>query len=211
MDKIDKVILAVPSDKVASITSQALQNDGFRAFKNEEEYKNILSAGLMKRRGDLETDESNKQIIPYMVIANADKVFYYVRPAGVSEGRLQNKLSIGVGGHIEIEDIDQADSAIDIALRREVKEELGEDADITDIRPLGFIYTDKSEVDRVHLGILFVGNLVDQNLNISAEEMGQNGFVSREEFTNMLRSNDYFPENWTQIAWQMAGKMILQE
>ncbi len=205
---MDKVILAVPKDKVEAIIKRALDHDGFAPFKSEDEYRAILSAALMKRRGDLEVDESNKQIIPYMVIANADKIFYYVRPEGVSEGRLKNKLSIGVGGHIEIEDIDQAESAIELALRREVREELGEAANVTAIRPLGFIYTDKSEVDRVHLGILFVGNLIDSDLIISAEEMGQNGFVSQEEFTDMIASGNYSLENWTQIAWQMAAPMI---
>jgi len=61
------------------------------------------------------------------------------------------------------------------------------------------------------LGILFVGNLTDSNLETSAEEIGPNGFVTRKEFTNMVESGDYSLENWTQIAWQMAEAMLLPE
>ena len=51
-------------------------------------------------RAQAETDPSFKQIIPYVVITDGERVLHYVRGKKAGEQRLVAKGSIGIGGHI---------------------------------------------------------------------------------------------------------------
>lgn len=209
MDKMDKQILAVPSSRVEKITKAALANDGLFLFTNDSEYKDVLKHAVMKRRGDLENDTNYKQIIPYLVLKNGNTIFYYIRSNTGSESRLLDKLSIGIGGHIEVEDIEKAEEAIDVALQREIQEEIGGTVQIKNIHPLGFIFTEKTEVDTVHIGVLFTGEFTNANVIASEEEIGQTGFASAEEFQAIFDNPDHSVESWTQIAWNKAREKLL--
>ncbi|MBM3891417.1 MAG: hypothetical protein FJ388_20075, partial [Verrucomicrobia bacterium] len=55
-------------------------------------------------RAEAETDPSFKQIIPYVVITDGERVLHYVRGKKAGEQRLVAKGSIGIGGHINDED-----------------------------------------------------------------------------------------------------------
>lgn len=80
-------------------------HDGVRSALSE-----LLSADhcLYARRGSCETDPSYKQIIPYVVFVTstsyprpASRVFGYRRDTkGGGDKRLQGKLALGVGGHV---------------------------------------------------------------------------------------------------------------
>lgn len=207
MNKMDKVILALPASRIKGITNYAMNNGGFKPFSkdNKLEYRQLLELSVSKRRGDLEEDSNYKQIIPYLVIKNQDKIFYYVR-SNTADTRLVNKVSIGVGGHVDIEDTEMAEKAIDSTLEREAKEELGEKVNIIDIEPLGFIYTEQSEVDTVHLGLLFTAKISDPSLIEVNKEMAENGFVTAEELEKIIESEKYTTENWSKIAWEAICK-----
>src|SRR5262245_37962369 len=60
-------------------------------------------------RHEVEQDPSYKQLIPYVIFLHRDgedriHVFQYTRGKGQGEGRLHSKKSIGIGGHISIDD-----------------------------------------------------------------------------------------------------------
>src|SRR3989344_7918816 len=83
--------------------------NGFSSAENLNFISRILSNMEWKRRGDMEIDPSYKQPIAYCAIVNpeSEKVFAYIRSKRdehYGEKRLQGKLSVGIGGHIEKRD-----------------------------------------------------------------------------------------------------------
>jgi len=109
----------------------------------------LLPYRLLVPRSVCETDEELLQVIPYIVVRCGKYVMCYSRAGG--EPRLDAKVSIGFGGHINDQDPFYGDG-----VNREGREELrGFDA-IYMTPPLGFIYDDSNPVGRVHLGVLHV-------------------------------------------------------
>ena len=56
-------------------------------------------------RSIMEHDPTYKQIIPYLIFENNNTYFLMQRQSTASETRLQNKYSLGIGGHIRQEDL----------------------------------------------------------------------------------------------------------
>ena len=52
-----------------------------------------------------EEDESFRQIIPYVVLRSPGRIFSYARTARAGERRLHGLRSVGVGGHVNPEDL----------------------------------------------------------------------------------------------------------
>jgi predicted NUDIX family phosphoesterase len=111
-------------------------------------------------RPRMETDPRYKQIIPYLVFTYEDKYFVMQRRANASEQRLQGKLSLGIGGHINAEDL--AGATIVEWAQREFSEEVNYQGTYT-ITPFGVINDDSNDVGRVHLGFVYFlqGNSAD--------------------------------------------------
>ena len=78
---------------------------GFRAFAEDFRRKLLAPEHLSYRpRGDVETDPTFKQLIPYVVLRSAGELFHYPRGRSGSETRLQALRSVGLGGHISHDD-----------------------------------------------------------------------------------------------------------
>lgn len=113
-------------------------------------------------RDTVETDESYKQIIPYVVIFNQDgNVFRYVRGKAGGEDRLHDLMSIGVGGHIDYHDNEFRPTIADVshAATREVLEEIG--SDVNQLFQIGLVFHDETEVGRVHIGVVYAAVVAD--------------------------------------------------
>jgi predicted NUDIX family phosphoesterase len=110
-------------------------------------------------RADVEKDPGFKQLIPYVIFRHLDaagtqRVFQYTRGAGMGEGRLHSKRSVGIGGHISAVDAGNGGgNPYEEGMRRELEEEVAIDSPYT-ARRVGMINDDESEVGRVHLGIV---------------------------------------------------------
>ena len=122
---------------------------------------------ILGRRDRLETNESYRQIIPYIALQRQDgAILTYRRTSSSSEARLIDSVSVGFGGHIDLMDgyIGENQTsllvAIVIAATREMKEEL--DFDISGMTARidqlfkGYIVDDSTPVGRVHLGCAIV-------------------------------------------------------
>lgn len=101
------------------------------------------------------------QIIPYILFRYNGKYLRYLRPDKGNEARLHGKISIGIGGHIDFIDIEAAqDGSIDLPMtlavnaQRESKEEIGLDLPLDGFRWVATIYSNVTEVDTVHLGVV---------------------------------------------------------
>jgi len=117
----------------------------------------ILQHYTILDRDLAEYDPEWRQVIPYQIIQNynAHPAEYLLmqRTTKQTEERLHEKFSLGIGGHINPID-NQAQSVIQANIVREREEEISIDVYTENL--MGVIACDTSEVDRVHLGLVFM-------------------------------------------------------
>lgn len=150
------------------------------------------------------------QIIPYYLFRNKGRFLHYLRPDKGNETRLHGKVSIGVGGHIDVADvITNEDGGIDLTAtlvrsgKREGSEEIGIDIADDSFRFIGTIYATDTEVDRVHLGIVGICDLTDEQaegLTVN-EEIMDHGFKTLAEIRSETDSDPLKTlETWTRLV-----------
>src|SRR5262245_42057093 len=101
---------------------------GFHAFQDEGAAAAFLERlrqhGFFVERERAERTPAWKQPIPYCVVASEERILLMKRRAKGGEARLHDKLSIGVGGHINPVDREDGTDLLLSAARREIAEEL---------------------------------------------------------------------------------------
>jgi predicted NUDIX family phosphoesterase len=115
-------------------------------------------------RAEMEKDPSFKQLIPYVVfsrmavngLVDRTQYFVYTRTKKQGEQRLHGKRSLGVGGHIEIQDDKKDTQATPYALGliRELMEEVQTAYAFEVPAPCALLNDDSNEVGAVHLGVV---------------------------------------------------------
>jgi predicted NUDIX family phosphoesterase len=155
-----------------------------------------------RARGEMESDPSFKQLIPYMIFRHVDSsgqvsVFRYTRGGGQGEARLRAKHSVGVGGHICIDDAGGVASreAYHEGMRRELDEEVIVEAEYQQ-KCVGMINDDQTDVGRVHLGIVHLADVAEPNIRPREEDIIQAEFQPVEQ---ILENLDGY-ETWSQIC-----------
>ena len=122
-------------------------------------------------RADAENDPGKKQLIPYVLVQNTEGKFLSYRRCG-SEKRLAKKLSLGIGGHVNDGDLKNSlYSTLVAGVCREIKEEIGIDAVPEQLKLLGLINEEITEVGHVHTGVVF-SLLVDESALVFDAEIG---------------------------------------
>ena len=142
-------------------------------------------------RSKVEQDPTYKQIIPYLIFTHNNKYFLMRRKSTASESRLQNKCSLGIGGHIKKEDL-KGTSIIDWA-QREFTEEVKYRGSFT-ITPLGMLNDESNAVGQVHTGFVFILHGTSENIQIR-DEHKEGKLISLEECLTLYNQM----ENWSQI------------
>lgn len=147
-------------------------NDGFNFMEQPEFLRRAQASLWIGRREELERMEIFGQLLPYVVLYsfNEGKVrfFTYQRGKGVGESRLAGNFSIGIGGHVDLEDAQSKNSVIDVlgtinnAMAREIEEEVKfSDGIGNEVKPqlkpvfFGVINDTRDPVGRVHFGALY--------------------------------------------------------
>jgi predicted NUDIX family phosphoesterase len=153
-----------------------------------------------------ENDPSHKQIIPYVIIANNDRVLYYVRGKKAGEQRLVAKGSIGIGGHMN--DMDESlfawdEQAYHAGVEREVNEEIKIGSPFDD-RIVALLNDDTTEVGRVHLGIVHVFRLAEPKVEKREAMITNLAFLS----ANELRTRRDTLETWSQICADSLDRLL---
>jgi len=186
-------ILAIPTRKIKDKIS--LDNENFLKIKFSDVVE-ILDGGNFHERDEIENDYNYKQIIPYVVFKNyEDRILVLKRTQNQGEVRLHNKISIGIGGHINDQDKSiTMEQTFFNGMDREINEELWITNSYKYIYK-GIIYDNTEEVSKVHLGVLFVG-FVD-SAKIKEESNFESTWLKKEEIINLTGANF---ENWTNIA-----------
>lgn len=145
-------------------------------------------------RDSVEEDPSYKQLIPYCIFRHAGRVFHYRRGCEQGEARLHSKRSIGIGGHISVTD-EAAGSPYEEGLRREIDEEVYLETTYRQ-RCVGLINDDRTEVGRVHLGIVHLFDLNEPKVRPRETSITETGFADPNDLTV---HRDQF-ESWSQIC-----------
>jgi predicted NUDIX family phosphoesterase len=146
-----------------------LNIEGYRAAGASAILENLFEFGKVGYlpRGMVEEDESWRQLVAYSILLRESDlhVWAYPREKGQGEVRLHGRISIGVGGHVGIEDYSNSYFEGPIAgshlgsviacAGREVKEETGLRGDYQ-FQMIGLIDDRSTPVARVHLGVVFL-------------------------------------------------------
>jgi predicted NUDIX family phosphoesterase len=190
-------VLVVPAAAIDSLGA-------FEGFSADRRYFAALAASRFLDRAAAEEDESFRQIIPYVVLRASGRIFSYARTARGGERRLHGLRSVGVGGHVNPEDLPEGlpglvaapEPGLVAAARRELAEETVL-ADGAALRWLGFIRDDAAPVARVHFGVVFAADLADETARLSDEgKMAEARFAGLAEL--MDDRNDY--EGWSRLV-----------
>ncbi|WP_146677805.1 phosphoesterase [Pirellula sp. SH-Sr6A] len=151
-------------------------------------------------RSMVEDDPSFKQLIPYIILecsdANQTQLFQYTRGKGQGEKRLHAKKSIGIGGHISIEDT-TGDDWYNTGMQRELEEEVKIECGGQQ-RVVGLIYDDSTEVGRVHLGVVHIMQLFSCKVSSAEEDLQFAGFQT----IDRIRTEIGRFETWSQLCIQ---------
>lgn len=165
---------------ILSVRSHLLPRDWWgvsrcHALSECELMDTLHAAGIwFGPRSMLEDDPSFRQVIPYVIMATATpldpaaRFLSYKRTPKGGESRLHDLYSIGVGGHIDLDDaVVRKDTGIllrptlEYAALREVEEELGQRVVPIHQAWLGVICDNDNDVGRVHLGAVWFWLLRD--------------------------------------------------
>lgn len=165
----------------------------------------VRTKGFFVEREYAETEPSLKQIIPYTVVMRGEEVLLLARTKGGGEARLHNKLSIGVGGHVNpVDAIDPEDAnarladPLPAATRREVMEEELEVTGATRLTPVGLINDDTNAVGAVHVGLVQILELLDGDARVREVDQLEGSFVSLAELRERAERGDRL-ETWSSL------------
>ena len=159
-------------------------------------------------RPQAEKDPTHKQLIPYVLIKCGDKYLTYVRGKRAGETRLVGNRSMGIGGHINPVDNEVPLFGIDYreiyenAVQREVDEEINIESGRSD-RIVALLNDDTNEVGAVHLGVVHVLTLENENVTRNEQMITQLEFMTLEQL-HAVRDE---METWSQLCLDGLEKL----
>jgi predicted NUDIX family phosphoesterase len=173
-----EMLLCVPTHQLMSLPS------GFTPMDAPKMLEQLPVDRLwLGPRPHLETDESYRQLVSYVVIQAGRRFLTYRRSPRGGESRLHGLLSIGVGGHVNFEDVRLGSDGIDLlgtlenACRRELDEELGA-LPVLSLRPLVLLFESSNPVARVHLGTVVHCVIEDRPLTATDQGLSDLRFMT---------------------------------
>ena len=156
----------------------------------------IRARGFFVERRHAEQDSSLKQIIPYCIVTSGDDVFLLRRFNTQGESRLHDKLSIGVGGHLN--PIDGAGDVLDAGLARELEEELHVSCDWK-AEAVGVINDESDDVGSVHFGVVHRIDLAEPTATVRETDKMGGEFITRGELLGMHAETPKRFESWSEL------------
>jgi predicted NUDIX family phosphoesterase len=190
-------------ETVLVFDTQVLENLGsFQGLSVDvERYLSVILEEENSRfvsRKQAEDDPSLKQLIPYVIFRCGDQVFHYIRGKEAGESRLRAKGSIGIGGHIQPQDVNLFSSPRTFyltAAAREVAEEVRVGAEYQE-RIVALINDDSTPVGRVHFGIVHIWDLDKPSVYKRERQITRAAFVP----VDQLWSQRNTLETWSQLC-----------
>ncbi len=173
--------------------------------------------GFFVEREYAERTPALKQVIPYTIVVRGSEpceVLCLRRTKRGGERRLHDKLSIGVGGHINPVDLpDEAPRGVAVrrnpipaATRREVAEEELVIRGKYELRSVGLLNDDSNPVGAVHVGFIQV-LAVDCPVEVRETEQLTGQFVSPADLRRM-REGGANLESWSSLLIQELDHLV---
>jgi len=185
-------VLVVPREELFS----GEEFQGITSERLPELLKAIERKSFFMDRPQAEQDPTHKQIIPYVMIASKEQIFTVTRLKTQGEARLHDKVSIGIGGHINPEDAEGKLPAWEAGLKRELTEEiklLGNHK----IELVGAINDDSTPVGSVHFGLVYRAELLDGTVEVEEKDKMTGEFLT----PKILASKFERMETWSQLVF----------
>ncbi len=149
---MDEMVLVVKDKDVQNI----VEGYGFLYIPLDTVKNLVEKRGFFVRRSKAETDNSIRQLIPYVVIKNPEGMYLLVKRLKTqTESRLHGFYSVGIGGHIN--DRDEGDSPW-MKFLSGMEREINEEVSISQYnwpQYVGIIRENTTSVNKVHLGVVF--------------------------------------------------------
>ncbi len=192
--------------KHSDAPAEVQQAQGLCAIAIPESFWNIETQ--LVDRAICETDRSTLQLLPYIVLkAPDDRIYCYHRGGSGAEARLHGKLSIGLGGHVDVApgpDSTLFDTLNDEAMR-ELEEETcikaGEYGGFSAFDFTFFLVDPKDDVGSVHMGLTCSYSASEEEIAAMQEE---EGMVEKGSFMTLeqLRAPGVYErlENWSKAV-----------
>lgn len=164
-------------------------------------------------RSVLEKTPSFRQLVVYCVVSSGESILVFHREVS-NEARLKGRLSIGLGGHINIGDVVAKEGVINLgetivrAAQRELTEELEWLETPRELRTrwIGCLRDDSTEVSTVHLGIIAMCDIGDAAGALRVRE-GASAF----EHISRIRESEPQLESWSSLLlseWHSLSSAI---
>ena len=212
MNNMEESVFAFPTDEFWKLMTYKKKG---LIKGNSEVLKRIVQNGLFLRRSELEEDPSFKQIIPYAIISNEEpersgvrqsQSFYlFKRTSKQTEKRLNNKFSLGVGGHMNPDNsMESKEQYLIDELKRELYEEvkLLNGCLIEDIEFIGFINDDTISVGSVHIGLLYDIHVSNKEVYINETDKMTADWIDKPNLAEFYEGM----ETWTKITFDFYIK-----
>ncbi len=196
---MDELVLVVPRTVLPDhATWHGLRADVLEGFEDL-----VATHGRFEPRGAMEVDPGHKQVIPYLVLRDGDRIFLMRRTRAGADARLHDRYSIGVGGHLNPGDGDLLGG-----LRREWAEEL-----VAGFEPafhlVALLNDDTTEVGSVHLGAVYVADAGGRPVTVRETDKLEGGFASVDEVGAVVDRL----ETWSRLVFEAmpfaeVGEMV---
>ena len=152
--------------------------------------------GRYEPRPQMEANPSFKQVIPYLVLRDAERYFLMRRTRAGVDTRLHDRYSIGVGGHLN-----PGDGGVLGGLRREWREELVADFEPA-FRLVGLLNDDTTEVGAVHLGAVYVAEAGGRPVTIRETDKLTGSFAEPHEVAAVADRL----ETWSRLCFEFLDR-----
>jgi predicted NUDIX family phosphoesterase len=176
----------------------------------------VSAHGFFVERAHAERNPALKQVIPYTLVTRGEEVLCLRRLRAGGEARLHEKLSVGVGGHINPEDLaegpvggDAPEAArlhpIEAGTRREIGEELVLGGPWR-LRRIGLLNDDSNPVGAVHVGVVQVLTTTG-SVAVRETDVLEGRLVHRDELKRLLERGASF-ETWSEILVKRLDELF---
>ena len=184
----EELVLGLPRKKLPT----ALGWRGVRGMDLSPVLRAAQMQGEFRPRGEAEIDPSWKQLIPYLLLRDGERIFLMRRSKAGGDERLHDRYSIGVGGHINPQD-----GGVLGGLRREWAEEIEADFE-PDFVPIGLLNDDDNDVGAVHLGLVYVADAAGRPVEIREKHKLEGVFASSDDVAAVEEKL----ETWSALLFQ---------
>ena len=189
-------------EQVLVVPREAFEAVGaFNGVKlNPQDYLTAFLQPGVARYMDRELAEQSpefKQLITYAIFCHQGRILAYARTSKGGESRLHNKMSLGIGGHINpIDGLTDSISTYLAGMEREIREEITFSGGASQ-ELFAIINDDTNEVGSVHLGFVHRFELEDAQVAPNEKALADLAFRTLDELAGPLYER---LETWSAIC-----------